>query len=236
MARQDLDALRDCVKDAIENGSKRGYEFKTMRYAIIAELKRMGCSPAEIKDVLFEWNARCERPLLPNEQKRQLFDFVDWAEKRQCYIGCSGKLEEFCKGQKTCTFHKRKLYSNRKATEKLPFDLDEARHFLEIRYRAEGYTMFLILKAIRRVQLEKATGEIVIIGLRGIQSAIRDVDGHIFDLMMISRRIQDLVSEGMLEILIKGKKGMLSNQANGYRFLEWKPPYTTQNNLLGNKS
>jgi len=237
MAKQDLDALRDCVKNAIEKGSKRGCEFKTMSYAIIAELKRIGYSSPEIKDMLLEWNARCERPLLPNEQRRQLLDFVDWAEKQEnCYIGCSGRLEEYCIGQETCTFHKRKLYSNRKATEQLPFDFDEVRKFLEIRYRAEGYLMFLILKAIRRIQLEKATGEMVFIGLRGIQSVIRDTDGHIIDLMTISRRIQDLVSEGMLEIAIKGKKGFLSKQANGYRFLAWTPPYTTQNNSIGNKS
>lgn len=236
MKRQGLDALRDCVKDAIERGSKRGYEFKTMSYSIIAELKRIGYSSSEIKDVLLEWNARCERPLLPNEQKRQLLDFVDWADKHNCYIGCSGRLEEFCNGQETCVFHKRKSYSNRKTTEQLPFDFDEVKKFLEIRYRAEGYLMILILKAIRRIQIEKATGEIVIVGLRTMQSVIRDTDGHIVDLMTISRRIQDLMSEGMLEVAIKGKKGILSRQANGYRFLAWMPPYTTQNNLLGNKS
>jgi hypothetical protein len=236
MARRNLDAIRDCVKIAIEQGAKRGYEFKTMSYAIIAELKRIGYSSSEIKDVLLEWNERCEKPLAPNEQKRQLLDFADWAEKHNCYIGCSGRLEEFCIGQEACVFHKKKSYSNRKATEQLPFDFDEVKKFLEIRYRAEGYLMILILKAIRRIQIERATGEIVIVGLRPIQSVIRDTDGHIVDLMTISRRMQDLVSEGMLEIAIKGKKGILSRQANGYRFLAWKPPYTTQNNLLGNKS
>ena len=87
-----------------------------------------------------------------------------------------------------------------------------------------GYLMFFILKCLRRVQLEKATGETIFIGYRSISKFIRDHDGHTIEPMSIFRRVQDLVSEGMLEIIVKGERGNFGRPANGYRFLQWKAP------------
>ena len=216
-----LENMRDCVKMALENGSQRGQEFKVMRHAIVVEMKRLGFDSSQVKDKLLNWNEKCEKKLAANEQKRQLLDYVDWVDKHECKIGCAG-LEEFCLGKDKCAFYTKKLYFNRKAVEKLPFDIDEARKFLETRYKAEGYVMSLILKNLRRYQLEQGTGELMLIGYRKIASLIRDNDGHILDSMTILRRINDLVSEGMIEIAIKGKRGTFNNQANGYRFTPWK--------------
>ena len=54
------------------------------------------------------------------------------------------------------------------------------------------------------------------------------------DTMDIYRKVQDLVSEGMLEIVYKGEKGTFGGKkANGYKFLKWQPPsvngHITQN-------
>jgi hypothetical protein len=246
MRKKDLNNLRDCVKKSLENGSERGYEFKKMRFAIIAELKRLGFTSSEIKDKLMEWNQVCEKPLPPGEQKRQLLDYVDWTDKlSECKIGCKG-LEDYCIGQDKCLFHKNKTYLNRKEVEILPLDLAEAKRFLETRYKADGYLLSLILAVLRRYQIEKATGEVMFIGYRAIASLIRDQYGHLIEPMTIVRGVQDLVSEGMLEIVSKGERGSFGGKpANGYRFLRWTNPThssgraeeshknapTTQNNL-----
>jgi hypothetical protein len=222
--KKSLDNLHDCVKLAFYKGSDRGYEFKKMRHSIIVDLKRLGYSISAIRDKLQEWNGRCEKPLSPMEQKRQLFDYFDWVNKQEkCGIGCKS-LEDFCVGKDKCDFNKRKLLVNRDVTRQLPFDLDEASRFLEKRYRAEGYVMLLILKNLRRHQISNGTGEVILVGLRSIAAMVRDNDGHNIDIMTISRRIQDLVSEGLLEIAIKGKKGSFTQESNGYRFLVWETP------------
>lgn len=220
-SRKSLNNLRDCVKKAFEEGSERGYEFNKMRFAIIVELKRLGFTSSEVKDKLLEWNQRCKKVLLLNEQKRQLFDFADWTDKRDCKIGCRA-LEDFCIGQDKCSFLRNKLYVNRKVVEILPFDFEEARRFLEEQHKAEGYLMALVLKNLRRYQIEKGTGEIIFIGYRAIATLIREHDGHIIDPMTVCRRMHDLVSEGMIEIVSKGSNGTFNKPANGYKFLSWK--------------
>ena len=227
--------MRDCVRTAFKNGSKRGHEFKKMRHAIIVELKRLGFTSSEIKDKLLEWNKRCERILPPSEQKRQLLNYVEWTDKHQCWLGCKG-LEDFCIGQNKCLFYKKKTYMNRKQVKRTPFDFNRAKRFLEKRYRAEGYVMSLILDCLRQVQIEKTTGETILIGYRAISSFISHHYGHRIDPMTVYRRMQDLISEGMVEVVVKGKKGQFGKPANGYRFLNWKEHVhpgkaTTHNNL-----
>jgi len=219
-----IENMRDCVKRAFDEGSQRGYEFKKMRHAIIVELKRFGLSLSEIKDELLEWNKRCERVLPSNEQKRQLIDYVDWVnEQQKCWLGCKG-LEDFCIGQDKCSFHKQKVFINKKQVEERPFDFDDAEHFLQQRYRGDGYVMYLILMCLRRVQIEKATGETIFIGYRAIANEIRDHYRHMIDYMTVFRRVQDLISEGMIDIVVKGERGTFGRPANGYRFLKWEAP------------
>ncbi|MGA2774934.1 MAG: hypothetical protein ABSE81_02595 [Candidatus Omnitrophota bacterium] len=225
--KKDLNNLRDCVKICFEQGAKRGNEFRKMSFAIIVELKRIGFSSSEVKDKLLEWNQRCEKPLAYNEQKRQLLDFVEWTDKHECNIGCKA-LESYCiEPEEKCTFRILKECSYKQSTQENPFDFEEARHFLEARYKGpDGYVMYWILKNIRRFQLEKQTGEIIYIGYRKIAAMIRDNDGQRIEPMTIVRRIEDLISEGMLQKVVKGKRGTFSGKANGYRFLCWKTPVT----------
>ena len=223
MGEKNLENMRDCVRLALEKGSERGYEFKKMRHAIIFELKRLGFSYSEIKDKLLEWNQRCERILPQNEARRQLFNYVDWFSEQEAYMGCKA-IEDFCVGKDKCTFHRKKVYINNKQFEKSPFDFREAERFLEKRYRADALPMMLILKCLRHTQIEKATGETVLLGFRGIAKWIRDNYRHSFDAMAIFRKTQDLMSEGMIEIVIKGTRGHFKGKANGYRFLPWRAP------------
>lgn len=218
--KNDLKNLRDCVKKAFYEGSERGGEFRKMRHAIILELKRLGYDSAEIKDKLLEWNQRCERPLSLNEQKTQLFGYVDWVDKRDCKIGCNA-LEDYCIGRKKCKFFFMTNYKNRLETENLPFDLDELYKFLEERFKADGYVMKLIIKALRYFQQEKATGQVIFIGYKTISSIIRDNYGHNIDQMSIFRKVQLLKEEGIIEQLVKGKSGNYTKQANGYIFHPW---------------
>ena len=221
--KKNLDNLRDCVKQALLDGCDRGLEFNKMRHAIILELKRVGYNSTEIKDKLIEWNRKCEKPFSLSEQKIQLLGYVDWADKRQCRIGCNG-LEDYCLGKDKCQFYLKTTYQNRQKTQQLPFNLDDLDHFLTERYKADGYVMMLIVKALRLHQQEKATGEIILIGYRTLSSIIRDKYGQNLSLMDIFRKMGFLTQEGIVEQSIKGKAGNFTKQANGYRLLKWKHP------------
>ena len=223
MNRKSLDNLRDCVRQAFFNGCERGYEFGKMRHAIIVELKRLGYNSPEIKDKLSEWNERCKKPLNVSEQKSQLFKYVDWTDKRECKLSCKA-LEDFCLGKENCQFYKKKSYQNRKQTQELPFNLGELDRFLTGRFKADGYTMMLIVKALRSFQVENATGENVFIGYRKISAIIRDKHGHRFSPMDIFRKMKLLIDEGVIKQVFKGRAGNFSWQANGYKFLPWKHP------------
>lgn len=221
--KKNLDSLRDCVRQALFNGCESGLEFNKMRHAIILELKRLGYNSSEIKDKLIEWNRKCERPLSLSEQKIQLLGYVNWVDKHQCKIGCKG-LEDYCRGKDKCQFYLKTTYQNRQKTQQLPFNLDELDKFLTERYKGEGYTMMLIIKALRFCQQEKATGEIILIGYRTISSIIRDKYGHNIAPMDVCRKINNLINEKVIEKTAKGRAGQFGGQANGYRFLQWEHP------------
>jgi hypothetical protein len=68
------------------------------------------------------------------------------------------------------------------------------------------------------------TGEVILIDYRRIASLLRDRFGVDVDPMTIYRRVHDLISEGMIEIVVRGKSGMFGRPANGYRFLRWEHP------------
>ncbi|MFC1699981.1 hypothetical protein ACFL1I_08540 [Candidatus Omnitrophota bacterium] len=223
LSKKSLDNLRDCVKEALNNGSQRGHEFRKMRHAIILELKRLGYNSSEIKDKLLEWNEKCEKPLNISEQRIQLLKYVEWVEGKECKLGCNA-LEDYCLGKDRCQFHKRISYQKRQETQELPFNIEELDKFLEERYKADGLIMMLIVKALRLIQLENATGEAIYAGFRKISSVIRDRLGHFLAPMDIFRKMRFLVEEGVLEQIAKGKPGNFSWQANGYRFLGWKHP------------
>ncbi len=218
-----IDNLRDCVKQAFLNGCERGHEFRKMRHAIIVELKRLGYDSSEIKDKLLEWNERCEKPLGISEQKNQLLRYVDWADKRECKIGCKG-LEDYCLGKEICQFHERNTRSKMQKMQDLPFDMAVLDKFLSDRFKKDGYVMMLTIKAIRHFQVEKITGETIYVGYRKISSIIRDKFGHTLSPMEILRKMKLLADEGIIEQISKGKSGNFSWQANGYRFKQWEAP------------
>ena len=223
MNAKSVDDLRDCVKQAFLNGSERGYEFRKMRHAIILELKRLGYDDSEIKDKLGEWNERCEKPLNISAQKNQLFKYVDWVSSKTCKLSCNA-LQDFCLGKETCVFSQRTLARNKSKSQKLPLDLSELEDFLEERYKADGYMMLLIVKALRFFQIEKQTGEIIFVGVRKLCSVIRDRLGHLAYPMEIHRKINLLIDEGVIKKVCKGERGNFSWKANGYQFLSWKHP------------
>ena len=218
-----IDNLRDCVKQAFLNGCERGHEFRKMHHAIIIELKKLGYDSSEIKDKLLEWNERCEKPLGISEQKSQLLRYVDWVDKKDCKLGCKG-LEDYCLGKEICQFHERNTRRKIQETQDLTFDMAELDTFLTDRFKGDGYTMMLIIKAVRYFQVEKITGETIFIGYRKISSIIRDRLGHTLLPMEILRKIKLLIDEGVIEQVFKGKSGSSSWQANGYRFKQWKAP------------
>lgn len=230
MGKKCIDNIRDCVKQAFLKGCERGNEFDKMRFAIPSELKRLGYEPSEIKDMLIEWNKRCERPLSLSERDIQLFGYVDWVFKKNPHPGCKA-LEDYCIGKENCQFHLKTTFQNREITKELPFNLEELDKFLNERFKPNGYVMMLIVKVLRYVQQEKATGEVIFIGYRKIASIIRDRYGHDIDLMTVYRRMQQLIEEGVIKQEIKGKKGTFSRLANGYKFLAWKSPTITHINL-----
>ncbi|OGS20756.1 MAG: hypothetical protein A2252_05875 [Elusimicrobia bacterium RIFOXYA2_FULL_39_19] len=218
MRPNDLNKIRDCVREAIKNGSKRGSEFLKMKHAIIAELKLLHYPAQEIKDELLIWNKKCDKPLGPAEEYRQLIKYVDWAFK-EAKIGCKS-LRNYCIGEEDCQFHKRKFHPSTPVPP-LPFDINDLDSFLTIRYGAKGVTMLYIVKALRNIQITKNTGDIIYIGYRGLVSIIRDLYRCRFVPQDIFRHIRLLEDEGVLEKTYKGKAGSFSMKANGYTFLPW---------------
>lgn len=221
--KKSFEQMRDCVKKALSEGCDSGHQFRKMRYAIIVELLQLGYEPSEIKDLLSDWNKKCEKPLGVAEERDQLHGFVDWVVDHNCKVGCKA-LEDYCIGKETCQFHFKITAKNRQETKDLPFDRQELRSFLDKRFKADGYLINLIVSALRCIQVENSTGEVILIGLRKISSVIRDKYGHYIDIMTILRKIHLLVEEGVLQLVTKGKSGTFNRQANGYRFLPWKPP------------
>ena len=223
MAKKPIEYMRDCVKEALVKGSQRGHEFKKMRHSIIVELKRLGYDSSEVKDKLIEWNSRCERPLGIGDQKHQLLKYVDWVDKHDTKLGCKA-LEDYCVGKDNCQFNTKISAQNRNTTQDLPFDTDQLEKFLTERFHADGFGMLLIIKALRRFQVEKATGPIIYIGYRAISSIIRDKYGHSLGPMDIFRKMQQLIDEGVVKLVAKGKAGDFSWQSNGYCFCAWRHP------------
>ena len=217
------DNLRDCVKIALTKGSARGHEFHKMRQAIVAEHLQLGYDPSEIKDILSEWNKKCEKPISVADEKNYLHKYVDWVKAKNGKTGCKA-LEDYCIGKESCQFHFKVTCKNRQDTKDLPFDRKELENFLTERFKADGYVMMLVVNALRYIQMEKATGELILIGFRSISSVIRDKYGHYIDPMTIFRKISLLIEEGVIQRVVKGKAGNFNKQANGYRFLAWKRP------------
>lgn len=216
--------MRGCVKKAFEEGSDRGYEFRRMRHAIIVELRRLGFESSEIKDKLLEWNKRCEKVLNQKEARRQLLQYVDWAFKqRKCVTGCKA-LQEYCIGKDKCTFYKINSFRKKLLTETLPFDMQKLEKYLQERFRADSRSMMMVVRALRLYQIQKETGETMLIGYRKICSLVQDNYRCTPYPMDIYRKMQMLIDEGVIEQTEKGKNGTFTGKANGYRFLPWQPP------------
>ena len=152
-----------------------------------------------------------------------MFGYVDWAFKNDTKQGCTG-LRGYCLGESICQYKLRTTKANRAVTKDLPFDMTEAEQFLGERFKADGYPLTLILKALRFHQLDKATGEIILIGYRTLSSVIRDQYGHTLTPMDMYRKTEMLISEGFIEKAVQGKGGTFHYESNGYRFLPWKRP------------
>ena len=220
MNKNFLDNMRDCVKQAFKNGCGRGRELHKMRHAIIAELNRLGCTPSEIKDKLLEWNERCQKPFNESEKRQQLLGYVDWFFKKNAKTGCKA-LEDYCIGKEKCKFY---IKQHNRQAPVLSFKLDELEKFLQNRFKGIAYTLMLVVKALRRFQIEKAKKEILYVGFRKISSIIRDSYGHTVTHTDAQRKMKILIDEGIIQQVETGKKGGSSWQANGYRFLPWRCP------------
>ena len=216
------DSLRDCVKKALSEGCEGWDYFNKMRHAITVELLRLKCEPLEVKDVLTGWNKKCKPQLNPAQERDYLHKYVDWAVAKQCKVGCKA-LESYCIGKEICQFYLRVTYKNRQQTKNIPFDRSELSHLLDNKYRADAHLMMILVNVLRYHQIEKATGEVILISLRKIQSIIRDRYRANIDLMTIRRKLYRLMEEGVIQQVVKGKPGTFFKQANGYRFLPWRP-------------
>lgn len=222
MDKKILDKMRDCVKKALLEGCENKDCFYKMRHGITVESLRLGCEPSEVKDILTEWNKKCARPLGPARERDELHKYVNWVVSKKCKVGCKA-LQDFCIGKEICKFHFRVTSKNRQQTEELPFDRSELSRSLDKDYKADAYLMMIIVNVLRYIQVEKATGPVILIGFRGIQSLIRDRYKHNIDLMTIRRRMYQLMEAGVIQQEVKGKPGTYYKQANGYRFLPWRP-------------
>ena len=116
------------------------------------------------------------------------------------------------------------LTEEQKALRTLAHEFAEVEKFLQNRFKGIAYTLMLVVKALRRFQIEKAKKEILYVGFRKISSIIRDSYGHTVTHTYAQRKMKILIDEGIIQQVETGKKGGSSWQANGYRFLPWRCP------------
>jgi hypothetical protein len=212
--------LRPCVETSFDNGANGDFEFHKMRHALIAELQRLGYGLSEIKHLLIEWNSRCKRP---RDKDRYLLKYISWFVKQKGKTGCKA-LSDFCIGQERCWFYLKSTDEKRKATETIPFDLNLAAKHLEDQFKAPGLIMTYILRALRRWQIEKDTGEMIFIGYRRLSSYLKETQGHNVGIMAVCRGMNRLIELGMVTKVEKGKPGIFGQPANGYQLAKWQPP------------
>lgn len=217
-----LENMCPCVKKAFDEGSG-GFEFGKMLHAIACELKRLEYPAEETKEKLLEWNKRCERPVGLNEQGRRILKYVDWVYKKEAKTGCKA-LKDFCIGEDGCWYHQRKTSWNLVEAGKLPFDMNELEGYLKEKYPGDSYVLILIVKMMRRFQIEKQIGSLIYISFRIISSMIRSHYKNVIEPMQVSRHMNKLIDENVIEKVEKGKRGSFSPRANGYRFMPWRCP------------
>jgi hypothetical protein len=218
-----LTGLRKSVKNEI---------FKNAVYVIICELMRLNFTAEEVKDALEECNRVNKNPLNPSEVKNRLFSFVDYCvrkNKKNDYgiprIGC-GKINEYglCLGERTCTYHNQKMLQARNEVGVLPFNIECLEKYLTIEYEWKARHCIFVVKAIRKFQLEKNVGDIILIGMRTIADFVNKASGGHFEAEEIKRFIAILICEGVIEKPIQGQSGTMRRKSNGYRFLPWNLP------------
>jgi len=228
-----VENLRDCVKQSFNEGCRDLDEFNAMRHAIIVGLKDLGFDISEVKRLLEEWNKRNDNKLGFKKKERMLFKYADWVFKVDAKIGCK-RLNNYCIGQMKCEFYLKTSFKKLEKTQALPFNKDKLEKFLEAKGEKHWYEMMLVVKALRSVQREKETGEVMFVGYRELSEVIRDKFGFYLNPMDILRKIRLLEDEGVVEQVIKGSKGTFTRKANGYRFLPWKDAENNHAHLHAN--
>jgi hypothetical protein len=242
MKMEIFNQLRDCIREVFINGISLQHinrneqaekklvkqiqndVFQKFVHGLVAETLRLGCTELEIKDILIDWNRKSKHPLSLGDENRRLLRYVDWCvSTNKCKTGCNA-LSDICIGQDKCHFYQAQVYRIRKEIQNLPFKIEELENYLKVRYENKSMFLITIIRTLRRIQVEKTTGEIIFIGFKGLASNIRDTNGFNFDPMQVCRFINILIDERVIEKTVTGKRGLFSYQANGYKFLPWKPP------------
>ncbi len=232
--------MRPCLKDALEKGVGldvflREEVLKKMMYSLSCELKRLGFTASEAKDILQEWNDRCKPSIPVGEIKNRLFSFVDWVYKKEAKAGCNS-LKDYCIRQSKghCFFHKATTEKREDESRNVvPFNQQEVDSYLDKKYPCDSVYLKGIIYALKVQKAQKKTGNIIHFGLRGIASALRDqCNIRSANSMDVTRKIRILKEEGILDIVLKGRSGTVGTRvANGYSFLPWKPPTVRLQNV-----
>jgi hypothetical protein len=206
-----------------------------MLHALIFEMRRVGLSKAEIKTELLKWNQRNGTlKKTEGDARRELIEYVNWffSKNPEPRLGCKA-LEAYCNDQ--CSFK----ISKSREPRILPFNLTEAEIWLERECKPHGYLMGKLIICLWQAQREKGNFETVWIGCREIAAKLlENGTGHL-DPKDVLRCLNRLEEQGFIQI-IRGKSGSIRRQANGYKFLPWKPTlgvlqHTTHNtHMCGN--
>ncbi len=244
-----LNNMRDCIRNVFLSGFKlekihsneeettrlikmtKNDFFRGYRHAIIIDLLRLNCPIQEIHEALIDWNKVSSSPLSPNEEKNQLINYADWCfKKNKGKNGCGFKischrLKDFgiCIGETQCSYYQKTMFTKKEEIGALSFTWEELEKYLTKTYKQQARYLVLIARAIRAFQVEKTTGALILIPLRTISSRIREICSHSFHPQEISRMVNILLDEKVIEKPVKGKQGQFFGQSNGYRFLAWRP-------------
>lgn len=206
------------------SGASTKQDFDNMRFLVSAELKKLGYDESQVKDELLQWNGRCKNRLPPSERKNGILKYVDWVFKNDCIFSCNAnRLKDYCLGKDNCEYYIKTSCQKREEVKELPFDMLELEKYLTSVYGQKSYLLIIVVKTLRKIQMEEVTGEIIIKGFRTIASEIRDDYNHILEPIEVSRLVNTLIEEKVIEKPIRGKSGTFHRMANGYRFLAWRP-------------
>ncbi|TFB11454.1 hypothetical protein E3V55_03560 [Candidatus Marinimicrobia bacterium MT.SAG.3] len=215
---------------------------KEIAMLIISEFKRLGHERSDVKQSIRAWNARCSPAMPPREADRHLICLVDWIfDHFKGDYGCGDEgflvQNSYCfRHERTCEYfsHFQRINSsNNFLYDPVEYDTKGWARFLQQKY-SNGRLADEVYRKIRGANHKKQFS-VIYIGLQSIATQILNSTREftILSPVQIRRAIHLLENENLISLVERGKRGLNSRKANGYR-LNYPVPDLAKSNKKSN--